>query len=110
MPQLDFLIIGNESFFIFFFMLGYFFFVKNILSIISFELKLKTKLEIYYLQWISKNMNILNESDIFFLDLLIKLQNLINIFDLIISPKKLLFGIYKTDLLYLKLKYSNLQK
>jgi hypothetical protein len=108
MPQLDFLIIGNESFFIFFFLLGYFFFVKNILSILAFELKLKTKLEIYYLQWINKNMYILFENNFLILNLFVKLQNVINLFDLIISPKYFLFGIYKTDLLLLKLKYSNI--
>jgi hypothetical protein len=53
-------------------------------------------------------MNILLENNFLILNLFVKLQYLINIFDIIISPKYFLFGIYKTDLLLLKLKYSKL--
>jgi hypothetical protein len=53
-------------------------------------------------------MYILFENNFLILNLFVKLQNVINLFDLIISPKYFLFGIYKTDLLLLKLKYSNI--
>jgi len=106
MPQLDLLIISYEYIFIVFFMIGYFFFLKNFLSIISFELKIKNKLEIYFLSWINKNLNNVLHSEYLVLNILIVLFNVINLNTLIINSNKLLFGVYRTDLLLLLHKYN----
>jgi len=49
MPQLDLLILSAQSIFLVFFLIGYIFFMKNILPMVSFELKMKELLEISYL-------------------------------------------------------------
>ena len=51
MPQLDGLIIQSQVNFFLFFFLGYFFFLKYILPLISFFFKLKHKLIISNLVW-----------------------------------------------------------
>jgi hypothetical protein len=107
MPQLDLLIVSYEFIFIVFFMIGYFFFLKNFLSIIAFELKIKNKLEIYFLSWINKNLNNVLYSEYLILNILIVLFNIININTLIISTNKLLYGLYRTDLLLLLYKYNS---
>jgi hypothetical protein len=106
MPQLDLLIVSYEFIFIVFFMIGYFFFLKNFLSIIAFELKIKNKLEIYFLSWINKNVSNALYSEYLILNILIVLFNIININSIIISSNKLLYGIYRTDLLLLLYKYN----
>lgn len=55
MPQLELFIYNLEIFFIFFFLFSYVFFVKNVLSILSFYLKMKTKL-------LNKNLNVLEHN------------------------------------------------
>lgn len=55
MPQLDFLLFPSQSFFLFFFFIGYVVFLKYILPILVFELKMKEKIELYYLTWLDNN-------------------------------------------------------
>lgn len=106
MPQLDLLIFKSQSIFVLFFLLGYFIFLKNILSILAFELKYKVKLEIYYLRFFSKVIAKLANSSNLILNLLISSIQVITFVQQITNPYSLYFGFYSSDFLVLKMKYN----
>jgi len=104
MPQLDLLIFKTGSFFAIFFLLGYFFFLKHILSIITFELKYKSLIELYYLDWLSTYYLRICETNSLILKSLLAVLRCLQYVQLILSPQVFVFGVYNSDLLVLKLK------
>jgi len=106
MPQLDLLIFKSQSIFVLFFLLGYFIFLKNILSIISFELKYKVKLELYYLRFFSRILVKLATSSNLILTMLIATIQIITFVQQITNSYSLFFGTYTSDYLVLKIKYN----
>lgn len=106
MPQLDHLIIPSQLLFFFFFFLGYLVFLKYILPIISFEMKLKELVELTFLQWFDRNQTRLIQVDKTYLELIKSANSLLKFISYLIKPKRMVFGIlYKYDLLLLRSKY-----
>ena len=108
MPQLDFLIMTSQTIFLFIFLIGYVFFIKNILPMISFEIKLKELLEFSYLRWFD-----LNQSKLITMDkvLLSSLKSVNSIFDFLnhmMKARNLLYGFsYGYDLISLRSAYRS---
>lgn len=108
MPQLDFLIMTSQTIFLFIFLIGYVFFVKNILPMVSFEIKLKELLEFSYLNWFDYS-----QSRIIMMDkvLLSSLKSVNFIFDFVTNMMKsrnLLYGFsYGYDLISLRSAYRS---
>jgi hypothetical protein len=104
MPQLDILILSSQIAFVFFFRLGYFLFIKTILPLISMEMKLKNKRILKNMLWFKENL----PKTIFFKlpygKLLVKTRGILNSIDIIVTKKKVFFGIYSIDLFYIKHK------
>lgn len=108
MPQLDLLIISSQSIFLVFFILGYIFFTKNILPMISFELKMKELLEITYLTWLDAYVNKTIPNDKTFL-VTMRLLNTIYQFIIQLSANKyIIYGCtYGFDLIALRHGYRS---
>jgi Plant ATP synthase F0. len=112
MPQLDMLILSSQSIFLLFFILGYIFFMKKILPIMAFELKMKELIEISYLAWLDKLVLQIIPNDKSFI-ITIRLLNAI--YHLIIqlsTNKYIIYGYsYGFDLISLRkgyrIKYEN---
>lgn len=102
MPQLDGLIIQVQLNFFFFFFLGYFFFLKYILPLISFFYKLKHKLVISNLTWFSKNFNLLIFYRKHFLFSLFKIVNLFKIVSFFKNKTFIFFNLYLFDYVMIK--------
>lgn len=108
MPQLDYLIMCNESIvFIFLFLVCYFIFLKYVLSVLSFELKYKIKLELFYIdQLLNINNTVNHKKDInLSLYLLSYIQTLLRLMSYSLKNKGFLFNSYRLDYLLLKIKY-----
>ena len=97
MPQLDGLIIQSQLNFFLFFFIGYFFFLKFILPLISFFFKLKHKLIISNLNWFNKNFNMLIFYRKNFLFSLFKLVNLFKIVSFFKNKTFIFFNLYLSD-------------
>jgi len=102
MPQLDGLIIQSQVNFFLFFFLGYFFFLKYILPLISFFFKLKHKLIISNLVWFSKNFNLLIFYRKTFLFSLFKLVNMFKIVRFFKNKTFIFFNLYLFDYIMVK--------
>lgn len=102
MPQLDGLIIQSQVNFFLFFFLGYFFFLKYILPLISFFFKLKHKLIISNLTWFSKNFSLLIFYRKTFLFSLFKLVNMFKIVRFFKSKTFIFFNLYLFDYVMVK--------
>jgi len=102
MPQLDGLIIQSQLNFFLFFFIGYFFFLKFILKLISFFFKLKHKLIISNLNWFNKNFNMLIFYRKNFLFSLFKLVNLFKIVGFFKNKTFIFFNLYLFDYLMIK--------
>lgn len=104
MPQLDGLIIQSQINFLIFFFIIYFFFLKYILPLISFYMKLKHKLIISNLVWFNKNFSLLVFYRKFFLFSLFKLVNLFKIVGFLKNKTFIFFNLYLMD--YLAVNHS----
>lgn len=107
MPQLDFLIFSTNITFVFFFWLGYFFFIKTILPLVSMEMKMKKIKLLTNIFWFKKNLDKTHFFKLPLGKLLVKTRGLLNNVDFIFSKKHLFFGIYQPDMLFLKQKNKN---
>jgi len=103
MPQLDLLILSSQSIFLVFFLLGYVFFTKNVIPMISFEVKMKELVEIAYIVCLEKLVNKTITCDTFFL-LAMKLVNAIYAFIIKLATNKyIVYGYtYGMDLIALR--------
>jgi hypothetical protein len=109
MPQLDFYMFAAQSLFIFVFLLGYFLFVKYILPILSFEMKLKELLPLFYLNWFDQNQKHLYGSPYSFLELALlnQLKVILSGFIPYLKYVSISYtGVFYNDLLYLRSKYN----
>jgi hypothetical protein len=109
MPQLDFYMFAAQSLFIFVYLLGYLVFVKYVLPILSFEMKLKELLPLYYLNWFEKNQKKLNGSpySMVELGLLNQVKVILNGFVPYLRYVSIKHtGVFYNDLLYLRSKYN----
>lgn len=97
MPQLDGLIIQSQINFFIFFFVGYFFFLKYILPLVSFYMKLKHKLIISNLLWFGKNFNLLIFYRKFFLFSLFKIVNMFKIVNFFKNKTFIFFNLYLAD-------------
>lgn len=102
MPQLDGLIIQSQINFFLLFFIGYFFFLKYILPLVSFFLKLKHKLIISNLNWFNHNFSLLIFYRKHFLFSLFKLVNLFKIINFFKNKTFIFFNLYLFDYLMLK--------
>lgn len=102
MPQLDGLIIQSQVNFFLLFFVGYFFFLKYILPLISFFYKLKHKLIISNLNWFSKNFDLLIFYRKNFLFSLFKLVNLFKIVSFFKNKTFIFFNLYLFDYIMVK--------
>lgn len=108
MPQLDFLIMTSQTIFLFIFIVGYVYFLKNILPMISFEVKLKELLELSYLRWFDTNQNKLIVMDKVLLSSLKGINSVFEFLNYVIKPKNILFGFsYGYDLISLRSSYRS---
>jgi hypothetical protein len=104
MPQLDLLIFSTQLSFVFLFFFGYFIFIKNILPLVSMEMKFKQIKLLSHLFWFKHNLNKTVFFRLPFGKLLVKTRGILNSIDFIFSKKQVFFGIYQPDLLFLKQK------
>jgi len=104
MPQLDILILSSQTAFVIFFWLGYFLFIKTILPLISMEMKIRNKRILNQMLWFKENLPKTLFFRLSFGKLLVKTRGMLNSVDLIVTKKKVFFGIYPIDLYYLKQK------
>lgn len=104
MPQLDLLIFSTQLSFVFLFFFGYFLFIKNILPLVSMEMKFKQVKLLSHLFWFKNNLNKTIFFRLPFGKLLVKTRGVLNSIDFIFSKKQVFFGIYQPDLLFLKQK------
>jgi len=102
MPQLDGLIIQSQVNFFLFFFIGYFFFLKYILPLISFFFKLKHKLVVSNLNWFSNNFNMLIFYRKNFLFGLFKLVNMFKVVSFFKNKTFIFFNLYLFDYLMVK--------
>lgn len=102
MPQLDFLIVSSQVAFVFFFIFGYFVFIKTTLPLISTEMKLKNKKILNQMKWLKVNLPKSKFVRFPFSKLMSKTRGMLNSVDIIIAKKKIFFGIYSIDLYYIK--------
>lgn len=109
MPQLDILIITSQSLFLILFILGYVFFTKNVLPMISFRLKMKKLLEIEYLGWLEGHLYKTTMNDKSSLSLL-KAMSAIQKHSIKLSQNKYItYGYtYRFDLLHLRKNYREM--
>jgi len=106
MPQLDFLIVTSQSFFLVLFFFGYLFFLKSILTIIAFEMKMKELVELHYLRWFDSNQSKLLQGNFFVLKALGTNTSLFNFLNRVSYTKMILFGfLYGYSLLSLRSIY-----
>lgn len=106
MPQLDFLIVTSQSFFLVLFFIGYLFFLKSILTIISFEMKMKELVELHYLRWFDGNQSKLLKGDFAVLKSLSTSTSLFDFLNRVSYTKTILFGfLYGYNLLSLRSIY-----
>jgi hypothetical protein len=107
MVQLDNLIIVSQLQFLVFFFLGYFFFLKKILPIISMELKFKQKVLLSHMNWLSKNINKLIFYKHSYFNLLVKFKSLLEFFNTFTKKRNFFYGVYDIDLLSIRYQYLN---
>jgi hypothetical protein len=106
MPQLDFLIVTSQSFFLVLFFVGYLFFLKSILTLIAFEMKMKELVELHYLRWLDSNQSKLLQGDFVVLKSLSISTSLFDFLNRISYTKIILFGfLYGYNLLSLRSIY-----
>lgn len=74
---------------------------------LSFELKYKAKLELFYLRFASKVLPTTAASNKLTLLTLMQVLSILKITQYIIEPQKFVFGFYPSDLLILKIKYKS---
>jgi hypothetical protein len=111
MVQLDNLIIVSQLQFLLFFFLGYFFFLKKILPIISIELKFKQKVLLHHMNWLYNNINKLVFYRTSSFTLLARFKSYVDFFYYNVSTKRNIFyGVYGIDLLSIKSQYLNRRK
>jgi hypothetical protein len=106
MPQLDILIVSSQTFFVIFFWLGYFTFLKTILPLLSMEMKMKQKRILSHLLWYKNNLNRTIYFRLPFGKLLVKTRGLLSCIDIIVAKKNVFFGVYPIDLLFIKHRYQ----
>jgi hypothetical protein len=109
MPQLDVYMFAGQSLFIFVFILGYLLFVRYVLPIISFEIKVKELLPLYYLSWLEEKQKSIKGSPYSWIELgiLNKLKVILKGFSPYLRYVKINHtGVYYNDLLYLRSKYK----
>jgi hypothetical protein len=109
MPQLDFLILSSQTSFVIFFWFGYFLFIKNILPLLSIELKSKQKFVYSNILWLKNNVFRTLFFSLPFGRLLTKTKRMIFSVDFIVLKKNIFFGIYNVDLLYIKDKLQKMK-
>lgn len=102
MPQLDPLILSTQTAFVFFFWLGYFLFIKTILPLVSMEMKLRNKRILSEMLWFKENLSKTLFFKLPFSKLFVKTRGMLNSIEIVVSKKKVFFGIYPIDLYYLK--------
>lgn len=110
MPQLDYLILQSQLNFLILFFIGYFFFLKFILPVISFSLKLKHKLVLSNLNWFHSNFNYLIFYKKNFLFTLLKLVNLFKVLNLLRNKNFIFFNLYSFDYLLTQSFFSKKKK
>jgi hypothetical protein len=107
MVQLDNLILVSQLQFLLFFFIGYFFFLKKILPIISIELKFKQKILLSHMYWFTNNINKLVFYRHSYFSLLVKFKSLLEFFNIFIRKRNVFYGVYDIDLLSIKFQYLN---
>jgi hypothetical protein len=108
MPQLDFLIMTSQTIFLFIFLFGYVFFIKNILPMISFEIKLRELLEFSYLKWFDANQNKFIVMDKVLLSSLKSINSIFDFVNYSMTSRNLLYGYsYSYDLISLRSAYRS---
>ncbi len=105
MPQIDIFIVVSQLQFLFFFFLGYFFFLKKLLPLLSLEMKLKQKILLSHMNWFVNNVDKL----IFYKDsyssLLVRFKSLLEFFYLFTKKRSFFYGIYDIDLILVRFQY-----
>jgi len=108
MPQLDLLILSSQSIFLVFFLIGYVFFMKNILPMVSFELKMKELLEISYLSSVDQLVQKTVTYDKSFLITMKLINNIYNFIIKLSTNKYIIYGYtYGFDLISLRHGYRS---
>lgn len=108
MPQLDMIMFFSQINFLFIFFLGYFLFLKYILPILSFEIKLKGLVELNYLKWFSVYKNNLIINPKIYLSLIRNLNIFFKYFLFLGNARTYVFGLwYNQDITYLRHSYRN---
>lgn len=106
MPQLDLLILQSQVNFFVVFFIGYFIFLKYVLPIISFFLKMKYKLIVSNLNWLKLNSQHLIFYKKSFLVSLIKLSSLFQLIDYIERDRFVFFNLYSFDYYFVRTVYK----
>ncbi len=105
MPQIDIFIVVSQLQFLFFFFLGYFFFLKKLLPLISLEMKFKQKVLLSHMNWFAKNVRKLVFYKDSYATLLVRFKSLLEIFNVFTRKRNLFYGIYDIDLMLLRFQY-----
>lgn len=110
MPQLDGLIFQSQVNFVFLFFLGYFVFLKYLLPLVIFLLKIKNKLIISNLNWFNNNFNLLIVYKKNFVSGCFKLVNLFALVSYLKNKTFIFFNLYLFDYLLAKNIYKKKNK
>ena len=105
MPQIDIFIVVSQLQFLLFFFLGYFYFLKKILPLISLEMNFRQKVLLFHMNWFANNINQTIYYRETFSTLLVKFRSLLEIFNFIIKKRDLFYGIYDIDLMLVRFQY-----
>jgi hypothetical protein len=96
MPQLDPLILSSQTIFLWLFLVGYFFFLKFILPIIAFEIKLEELVQLSMLRWFEHHIRFLSSSDKLPLKLIQWMRKVLNFLVVSSRSQKIVFGLANT--------------
>jgi len=108
MPQMDSIMFAAQALFIFVFLIGYILFIKLILPIVGFEIKLKQLLPLHLLNWFDKHQKRLY-TPYSFLELMLfnQVKRLLVSFTPYLKHVNIRYsGVYYNDFLYLRSKYK----
>lgn len=104
MPQMDLFVVSYQTLFLPLFRIGYFVFLKTILPLVCFSMKIKSKLLLHSITWLKNNIHKIIFFRLQISILMIKSLGLVNTFNMFSKKRNIFFGIYKTDLYNIKRK------
>jgi len=109
MPQIDIYIVVSQLQFLLFFFIGYFFFLKKILPLISLEMKFRQKVLLFHMNWFTNNINQVVFYKKAYSTLLVRFKLLLEIFNFIIKKRNIFYGIYDIDLMLVRFQYKQIK-